>query len=330
MKTIFPKKLSEGDEIRVIAPSRSMAIISEQLRNTANKRFADLGLKLSFGKNIRKRDVFLSSDIKDRVNDIHDAFSDSGVKAIITVIGGFNSNQLLDYIDWQIIKNNPKIFCGYSDITILNNAIFQKTGLVTYYGPHYSTFGQELYFDYTLDYFKKCLMEENSFVVTPSKNWSDDEWYKNQKRRTPVKNTGWKVINNGRAKGVVLGGNLCTFNLLQGTDYFPKIKNSILFLEDDEFAGGYSAVEFDRNLQSIIHLPQFKEVKGIVIGRFQKASKINLVTMQKIIKSKKELSKIPVICDADFEHTDPKITFPIGGQVEIIASKSPQIKFIKH
>jgi len=330
MKIIFPKKLSQGDEVRVIAPSRSMAIISDQLKSIANKRFAGLGLKLSFGRNINKKDTFLSSNIKDRVSDLHQAFSDKNVKAIITVIGGFSSNQLLDYIDWQLIKSNPKILCGYSDITILNNAIFQKAGLVSYYGPHYSTFGQELYFDYTLDYFKKCLMQKDTFKIIPSKNWSDDEWYKNQKGRKLVKNTGWKIINSGKAKGTSLGGNLCTFNLLQGTSYFPNIKNSILFFEDDEFGGSYSAVEFDRNLQSVIQQPGFSGVKGIIIGRFQKASEMDLIKIRHIIKSKKELSKIPVICNVDFGHTDPKITFPIGGTVEIVASKAPRIEFIKH
>lgn len=330
MKIIIPRKLSQGDEVRVIAPARSMAIISDQLKNVANERFAKLGLKLSLGRNINKKDAFLSANIKDRVSDLHQAFSDKNVKAIITVIGGFNSNQLLDYIDWQLIKNNPKILCGYSDITILNNAIFQKTGLVTYYGPHYSTFGQELYFDYTLDYFKKCLMQKDSFKIAPSKSWSDDEWYKNQKDRTLVRNSGWKVINTGRASGTVIGGNLCTFNLLQGTVYFPNIKNSILFFEDDEFGGSYSAVELDRNLQSVIQQQGFSRVKGIIIGRFQKASEMDLIKIRHIIKSKKELSKIPVIYDVDFGHTDPKITFPIGGKVEIVASKSPQIKFIKH
>ncbi|MDP2685364.1 MAG: LD-carboxypeptidase [bacterium] len=327
---MFPKKLNEGDEVRIIAPSRSMVLISNQVRNVANKRFSDLGLKLSFGKNIEKRDAFFSSDIKARVNDIHDAFSNTSVKAVITVIGGFNSNQLLEYIDWQLIKNNPKIFCGYSDITILNNAIYQKTGLITYYGPHYSTFGQKLYFDYTLDYFKKCLMEHNSFTVSPSQQWSDDKWYNNQQKRKLIMNNGWEAINNGSAKGIVIGGNLCTFNLLQGTNYFPKIKNSILFFEDDEFAGNDSAVEFDRNLQSVIHQLQFSEVRGIVIGRFQKTSKIDLKKMRKIIKSKEELSKIPIIYGVDFGHTDPKITFPIGGKVEIVANKNSKIKFIEH
>ena len=156
MKKIYPEKLKKGDEVRVVAPSRSMAIISEEIRKIASQRFSDLGLKLSFGKRVEEKDDFCSSNIESRVQDMHEAFCDKNIKAIITVIGGFNSNQLLKYLDWKIIKDNPKIFCGFSDISILNNAILQKTGLVTYSGPHYSSFGQKLYFDYTLEYFKKC------------------------------------------------------------------------------------------------------------------------------------------------------------------------------
>lgn len=145
MQKIFPIKLKAGDEIRIIAPARSMKIISAESQEIANKRLTDLGFKITFGKHINESDEFASSSIESRIRDLHEAFLDKNVKAILTVIGGFNSNQLLKYIDWNIIKNNPKIFCGYSDITALNNAILKKTGLVSYYGPHYSSFGQELY-----------------------------------------------------------------------------------------------------------------------------------------------------------------------------------------
>jgi len=315
MEKIYPQKLRIGDEVRIIAPSRSMAIISKETREIANKRFADLGLKLSFGKHIEESDEFISSSIKSRIEDFHDAFSNKNVKAVITAIGGFNSNQLLRYLDWDLIKENPKIFCGYSDITALNNAILAKTGLVSYSGPHYSTFGQELYFDYTLEYFKKCLFSDELFEIEPSEEWSDDMWYKNQKERNLIKNDGFLVINEGKALGTLLGANLCTFNLLQGTEYFPEFpENTILFVEDDEMS---NAVTFDRDLQSLIHLPEFESVKGIVIGRFQNASQMTNELLIKIIKTKKELNNLPVIANVDFGHTDPKITFPVGGEVSL-------------
>ncbi len=328
MEKIYPAKLKVGDEVRIVAPARSMSIISKEVREIANKRFADFGLKLSFGKNIEESDEFFSSSIKSRVDDIHEAFADKNVKAVITVIGGFNSNQLLRYLDWNLIKNNPKIFCGYSDITALNNAIFAKTGLISYSGPAYSTFGQELYFDYAIDYFKKCLFSEDSFEIKPSDSWSDDKWYINQKERDLIKNNGFLIINSGKALGTLIGANLCTFNLLQGTEYMPELKDIILFIEDDEES---LPIHFDRNLQSVIHQPWFNNVKGIVIGRFQKVSNMSDEIIIKIIKTKKELDNLPIIANVDFGHTYPLITFPIGGEVSLdVENGKVKLEILKH
>lgn len=325
---IYPEKLKAGDEVRVIAPSRSLSIISKETQGISDKRFAELGLRLTFGKHVKEIDEFNSSSITSRIEDFHEAFSDKNVKAVITVIGGFNSNQLLRYIDWELIKNNPKVFLGYSDITALNNSIFTKTGLVNYSGPHYSTFGQKLYFEYTLEYFKKCLMLDDEFEIKPSESWSDDLWFIDQDKRNPLVNKGFLTINNGEASGTILGANLCTFNLLQATEYFPDVSDSILFLEDD---AGSLPHFFDRDLQSLIHLPDFGKVKGLVIGRFQKESKMTDELLIKIIKTKKELDNIPVIANVDFGHSDPKITFPVGGEAKIICNDTnSSIKILKH
>ena len=328
MEKIFSEKLKIGDTIEVIAPSCSLALISEETQKIANQRFKEIGLKLIFGKNVREINEFSSSSIESRIEDLHNAFKNPEVKAIITVIGGFNCNQLLRYIDWDLIKNNPKIFCGYSDITVLNNAIYAKTGLVSYSGPHYCDFGQKLYFDYILEYFKKCLFSAESFEILPSESWSDDFWWKNQNERNLIKNPGWLVINKGEASGTILGANLCTFNLLQGTEYFPNLEDSILFIEDDELL---NVDTFDRDLQSLIHQPKFESVKGMIIGRFQKTSKMENEKLIKIIKTKKELNSLPIIANVDFGHTNPKITFPIGGTVELKAQiGASKLKITSH
>lgn len=314
MEVIYPKKIKSGDQIRVVAPSQSFSIISSNLREIAKSRFNELGLNVSFGRHIEESDTAFSSSIESRVADLHEAFQDPEISAILTVIGGFNSNQLLNYLDWDIIRKNPKVFCGFSDITALNNAIFSKTGLVTYSGPHYSTFGQSLYFDYTLEYFKKCLLKEDEFSVLPSKGWSDDEWWKKQEERKLINNDGFWVVNEGRAVGTILGGNLGTFSLLQGTDFFPNLDNSIIFIEDDAGANDYL---FDRVLQSLIQQSSFAKVVGLVIGRFQNSSNISKDKLIKIIKSKKELNRLPILANVDFGHTDPKITFPVGGTARL-------------
>lgn len=318
---MIPNKLKPGDEVRIIAPARSMVILKEDCINIATKRLEELGLKVTFGKYVMEFDSdYMSAELEHRVEDLNEAFRDKNVKAILTVIGGFNSNQMLDYIDYEAIKENPKIFCGFSDITALSNAIYAKTGLVTYSGPHYSSFGMLKGCEYTLEYFKKMFFEEDEIEVKASEKWSDDLWFLDQENREFMDNEGLFVINDGIAEGEIVAGNLCTLNLLQGTPYMPNIENKILFLEDDEMAGKLFLLEFDRNLQSLIHMPEFKKVKGIVLGRAQKACLMTKEKWTKLIKSKTELKDIPVIAGADFGHSTPIFTIPVGGHAKIEAN----------
>jgi len=312
-------KLKKGDEIRVIAPSRSLSILSEELILNAIQKLENQGYIVSLSKNCREINEVNSSSVSSRVSDLHEAFLDPKVKAILTAIGGFNVNQILNEIDYEIIRNNPKILCGFSDITALANAIFCQTGLVTYSGPHFSTFGMLEGFEYTQKYFDLCLTQKEPFSVVASNQWSDDAWFANQHNRNFINNEGYVIINEGVCSGTIIGGNLCTFNLLQGTKFMPDLKNTILFIEDDNLLGKYFPLEFDRNLQSLIHNIDFEKVKGVIIGRCQNGCSIDIRTMKKIIKSKKELMNIPVIYGADFGHTSPLITFPIGGTAEITA-----------
>jgi len=331
MEIIIPKKLNKGDEIRVIAPSRTLALISDEVRKAAVKRLEDQGYKVTFSRNCLEKDVFMSSSIESRVEDIHDAFRDKNVKAILTVVGGFSSNQLLKYLDYDLIRNNPKIICGYSDITALNNAIFAKTSLITYIGPHFSTWGMKKGFDYSLEYFNKCLATNDGYEIYPAVDWSDDAWYLDQENRKFIKNNGPIIINEGEAEGISLGGNLCTLNLLHGTEFMPDIQNSILFIEDDDQAGDLFSVEFDRNLQSLISQPGFDRVKGLIIGRFQQKTDINIEKLKYIVSTKKELKNTPIISYMDFGHTSPLFTFPVGGQVKIVAKNGKiSLEIITH
>ncbi len=286
---MIPKKLKYGDEVRVVSPATSLSIVSNYNQLLATENLSKLGLNITFSKNASVSNEFTSSSIKQRVDDLHEAFLDKKVKAIISSIGGFNSNQILNYIDYSIIKENPKIFCGYSDITALGNAIYARTGLVTYSGPAYSTFGMKKGLEYTNEYFEKCLMKDEEISIVPSSRWSDDEWYIEQEKRRFVKNEGFKTINEGMATGTLVGGNLSTINLLQGTKFMPSLKNTIVFLEDD-YASTPSI--FDRQLQSLLHQSDFDEVKGLLIGRFQTESGMTEKKLLQILKSKKEFNSM--------------------------------------
>lgn len=327
---MIPKKLKAGDEVRVIAPSRSMTILGDDCKKIATERLEALGLKVTFGKYVMEADEdYLIASAQHRAEDLNEAFKDKNVKAILTVIGGFNSNQILDLIDYEAIKENPKIFCGFSDITALSNSIYAKTGLVTYSGPHYSSFGMLKGFEYELEYFKKMFFSDEEFEVVSSKEWSDDLWFIDQENREFIPNDGMFVINEGKAEGEIVGGNLCTLNLLQGTKYMPNIENKILFLEDDNMVGKIFLMEFDRNLQSLIHTPEFKTVKALVLGRAEKDCIMTKEKWIKMIKNKPELQNIPVIAGVDFGHTTPIIAFPIGGKARLEAKDNNIKLFIK-
>lgn len=297
-------KLRFGDEIRVVAPSRSLSIVWKNVHNCAVDFLQKEGFNLSYSAHSRELDKYHSSSIASRVEDLHEAFLDPNVKMIITSLGGFNSNQLLRHLDYDLIAENPKILCGYSDITALLNAIYAKTGLVTYHGPHYSTFGFEGEPEYTRQVFFNCLMNNSQFEVMPSKTASK-----------------YNVIQEGSCEGTIIGGNLCTLNLLQGTPYMPDIRNKVLFIEDDNITGQYFSYEFDRNLESILQIDGADTIKGIVFGRFDESCGMTLERVTDIVRNKIS-SDIPVVFGVDFGHVFPIITFPIGGTVKVTASNN--------
>jgi muramoyltetrapeptide carboxypeptidase LdcA involved in peptidoglycan recycling len=312
---IIPRKLRRGDTVRVVAPARSRKVVTEHDHSAViNKRFAALGLRLTFGDHVDERDDFDSSPVASRVADLHAAFADPEVAGILTAIGGFSSNELLPYLDWDLIAAHPKIFCGFSDITAVQNAILARTGMVTYSGPHWSSFGMRDYFEPTGQWFAQALLGEGRVELSPSKSWTDDPWFADQDNRTVRGNEGWWPLRPGRATGRIVGGNLCTLNLLQGTAYMPSLDGAVLMVEDDYLS---DAKEFARNLASLLQLPDASGVQGLVIGRFQEASRVTRSLQEQNIARQDRLAGLPVLANVDFGHTDPRITFPIGGRATL-------------
>lgn len=325
MQNIVPEKLKAGDEIRVIAPSTSIKIIGPDCRQIAKERFEALGLKVRFGKNTTDDnfDLMASSDLHKRAEDIMEAFEDKNVKAIFTIIGGYNSNQVLPFLDYDIIRRNPKIICGYSDITALLNAIRSRTGMVTFYGPHYSSIGMKHGNEYTLAMLRQMLFEGGCDWQAAAE-WSDDLWFIDQEKREFVKNDGWRVLHSGEAEGHLEGGNLQTLFLLSATPYQPVFTpDTILVLEDCFVAAAADAKCFMNRLQSLAQREDFGNVRALLIGRFQKESDVSREKLDFIINHIPQLKNLPVIADMDFGHTTPISTLPLGGHCVI---KNGQIK----
>ena len=313
---VRPPRLRPGQTLRVIAPSRSLAIVPAPVRREADRRIEQLGFRLSFGRHVDEEDRFGSSSLDARLEDLHDAFADPDVGGILTAIGGFNCNQLLNHIDYGLIQRHPKIFCGYSDITAIQAAILTQASVETYSGPHYSTFGMLRGGEYTIASFLSLLTGSVQQSVEPSAEWSDDSWYLDQENRTFIPNPGPSVIREGVGEGILVGGNLCTLNLLQGTRFMPPLRGAVVFLEDD---AGSNPMEFDRDLQSLMHLPDFPEIRGLIIGRFQAQSRIDVQTADAIVRTKSELPNVPVVCGMDIGHTSPIATLPMGGHARLEA-----------
>ena len=305
------KRLKKGDHIRVVSPSSSIESIGGFEANVAaKKKLEALGFRLSFSEHYFENDIFDSAPIASRVADLEAAFANETVDAILTTIGGFNCNELLPYLDFDLIAQNPKIFCGYSDTTALLNAIYAKTGMQTYMGPAYSSFKMEQGQQYQTTSWLNAVTQD-TYQLTPSLEWSSDAWYLPNAPRT-LYPTEWKVYNPGQASGIAIGGNLSTFALLHGTEFAPKPDKYILFLEEAE-EDHY--VEFTRHFAALLQV--YPNPQAVLIGRFPKETEMTEEILLTILDKHPILKKVPVLYDLDFAHTQPLFTITIGGQVEI-------------
>ena len=321
---LIPRKLRRGDTIRVVAPARSRPFVAEHDHSAVlDTRFAALGLRVTFGDHVDERDDFESSSVASRVADLHAAFAAPDVAGILTVIGGFNSNELLPYLEWDLIRANPKIFCGYSDITAVQNAILARCGLVTYSGPHWSSFGMRDHFEQTLSWFTGALLGDGIVDLHPAPEWTDDLWFLDQDNRTVRAGEGWWPLVPGQAAGRIVGGNLCTLNLLQGTEYMPALEGALLMVEDDDLS---DANTFARDLASLLQQPGAAGVQGVVIGRFQEASRVSRHLLEQIVGRQDRLAGLPVLANVDFGHTNPLATFPIGGHATLTVGATSSLR----
>ena len=309
------KKLKKGDHIRVVSPSSSIQSIGGFDANvSAKEKLEELGFDISFSSNYFEHDLFDSASIASRVEDLHEAFADPSVDAVLATIGGFNCNELLPYLDYDLIAQNPKIICGYSDTTALLNAIYTKTGIQTYMGPSYSSFKMEAGQDYQTEAWLKAVTQD-SYELTPSSEWSSDAWYLPDTPRTFYP-TEWKVYKAGMASGIAIGGNLSTFALLRGTPYAPQVENYVLFVEEAE---GYPPEHFLREFAAL--LQAYPNPQAVIIGRFPKECEMTEDLLLAILDKHPILQTIPVLYDVDFAHTQPLFTISIGGQVTLDTEK---------
>lgn len=304
-----------------------VAVAESLKQDSPNRIFAEqrikefLNVEIVYGKHCMVSGTLNSPSLENRLEDLHTAFNDKTVDMIICAKGGYNTNDLLRYIDWDLIKSNPKPIMGCSDVTTLINAVYAMTGLTTIYGPNFIDFSEKKGFEYSLEYFGKVL-QGNEYSFVPSIEWSDDNFYKDQENRKFIRNEGPIIIQPGKASGILLGGNLCSLNLLQGTQYMPTFRDTILCIEDDDLVGGAFFGEFNRNLESLFQAVDISEIRGVLVGRNQIGSNMDTEKMKHVLLSKGLPKEIPIVIDLDFGHTKPYFSIPVGGRADIIAENN--------
>lgn len=296
-------------KVQVISPSDDITKIPmSSVEETKIKFEQRTKLEVEYSKNLFKK-----FDIKNVLQDIYDAYNDNSIDYIICYKGGSYARKILPFIDYNIISKNRKPMIGYSDNTILLNAIYLKTGNINIYGPTFSAFNMDEGFEFTLENFNRVVIEKQNFKINVSKEYSyDKDWYKNQLNRNFVKNKPLQVIKSGIAEGTILGGHLQSFDYLLSNNFEINDKDIILFLEQDGKENEYLSV-FQEKLESIINKIGKDKIRGIFLGRSE--IPINKEELEKLVKSLN--INVPIACNMDFGHTTPTLSIPIGKKVKI-------------
>lgn len=312
--------------IGIIAPSNTMKNINTILIDIGKKKLESLGFMVKIAPNVFKSNIYCSSKITDRIDDINCFLDDDSIDVIMAAYGGYNGNELLPYLNYEKIKQKNKIFIGYSDFTAIINAIYKKAGIKTYLGPSFVSFCNPNIFDQTIDTFLDVINGKEQIILNEPEFFAYDDWYLKDGfgPRDINKHLGFKVIKEGSATGIAIGGNTETLLALAGTEFFPDTKNKILFLESLPNEG---AAKFMREFVQLSQIKVFDNINGLILGQVSKESKLSDdKILKELIESVVNKNKIPIIANVNISHVSPIFTIPIGGTVRITAELDKECK----
>ena len=302
---LLPSKLKIGDTIGVVAPSSPIIGNNIEELNRAKEIAERSGFKVKYSKNIFSNTNGYSATAREKAEDINAMFADKEVKMIWCAKGGNNSNSTFEYIDYELIKKNPKIICGYSDITSITNMITEKTGLITFSGTNFKTIAT----DETDFSYKQAL----SRFVDGNLEFGPE-------------NEGYITIQKGKANGELIGGNLSLTRGMVAGKYSLDFTDKILFLEELGFETDPEATS--NNVYYMKQNGVFDKIKGLWIGNYEHESGISL---EKIILDVLEGEyKFPIIKSNNFGHIERKTVIPIGTKAEINTDEDVKIKLVEN
>ncbi|WP_282017460.1 S66 peptidase family protein [Salegentibacter mishustinae] len=312
---IIPQGLKEGDTVGVVSPSS--AIFETEPYEIAKENLEAMGLKVKFGKFVKSRYGHLAGTDEERAGELNEMFGDENIQAVMALRGGSGAARILDKLDYDTIKNNPKIFIGYSDITALHLAIYEKTGLVTFHGPlAVSTWNA-----FSFDYFKRLLFDKEKITFTNPTDKGDNLVQIENRIRT---------IREGEATGRLIGGNLSVLTGIMGSEYFPSDwEGNIIYLEDV----GEQIYAVDRMMSQLQLGGVLDKISGFVFGKCTSCnpggSGYGSLTMEEVIDHYIKPLNIPAFSGAMIGHIDDNVTIPNGLKAKINATKG-SIELLKN
>lgn len=296
---IKPPRLEKGQIIGVLGPAGPM---QPDRLNRGIEYLQQQGFQVKLGSHIHDRFGYLAGTDEARLHDLHDMFSDSEVKAIFCTRGGYGTPRILGHIDYELIRQNPKVFMGYSDVTALQLAIFARTGLATFSGPMVAVEMGKGISDFTETHFWETIGSTRS------------------PRKMANISGALTCIKSGRAQGRLLGGCLSLVTTLVGTPFLPELQGAILLLEDI----GEEPYQIDRRLMQLKLAGILGEIRGLVFGRFQDCEPVNpaeSLSLEEVIRDIVSDLNIPVVMNLPYGHVDNKYTIPFGVEASLNADE---------
>jgi muramoyltetrapeptide carboxypeptidase LdcA involved in peptidoglycan recycling len=320
---IKSSSLKPGDTIGIASPSWGGAGLFPHRVEQGIRQIRSLGFKTKLGPRALNHHGYVSDTAENRAEDIHTLFRDPEVNAILAAIGGDHSCHLLPLLDFNLIQRNPKIFMGYSDITVLNVAIWQQTGLITFNGPALLTDFAEFpgMFSYTESYFLKAVTRAQPIGrIDPSLQWTEEfqNWAQKKDLEQPRQlepSDGWTWLKMGRAEGRLVGGCLESLQHLRGTAYWPDWEGAIWFFETSEEKPDPETV--DGILMDYQNMGVLECLAGIIVGRPMRYRSDEKERLRNYILERTKQYNFPIVTDMDFGHTAPQFTLPIGCRARI-------------
>lgn len=288
MNLIKPQKLNIGDTIGILAISG--AVENKENIQRAKKYFENKGYKVVLSENIFDKKRYLAGEDEKKVEELHKFFLNPQIKMILCARGGYGAIRILDKIDYDIIKNNPKIFAGYSDISAIQSMILTKAGLITFYSPvANSDFGAEEVSKVVEKSFFDTLVSTKNLEIIPCKRKS-------------------KVYFEGKAKGILWGGNLATVVSMCGLDFIPDEK-FIFFAEDL----GEDVYKIDKMFTQLLNIEKFRNnLQGIILGDFLDVT--NKKYFDELFYEIGGKCNVPILSGFKITHARDKITVPYGAK----------------